>query len=61
MLKIMTSRTDFYDQFRILMIRYKNSGYNQNIKRQSLCSVISQITLDNFASLITSCTQIGRA
>ena len=57
--KIM-GKTDFSDQFRNVIIRYKRIGYNLNIMRQSACLVINQITVDNFAALF-NCTPVDRA
>ena len=44
-------RTDFSDQFRKIIIRHKRIGYDLNVMRQSACSVINPITVDNFAAL----------
>ena len=50
--------TDFPDQFRKVIIRYKRIlGYNLNVMRQSSCLVINPITVDNFAVLF-NCTQV---
>ena len=38
--------TDFSDQFRKIIMRYKRTGYNLNIMRQSACLVIIPITVD---------------
>ena len=43
--------TDFSDQFRKIIMRYKRIGYNQNLIRQSACFVISPITVDGYAAL----------
>ena len=43
-------RTDFFDQFRKVIIRHKRIGY-LNVIRQSACLVINSITVDNFAAL----------
>ena len=48
-------RTDFSDQFRKVIIHYKRIGYNLNVLRQSVCSVINPITVDNFVALF-NCT-----
>ena len=37
--------TDFSDQFRNIIIRYKRIGYNLNVMRQSACLVINPITV----------------
>ena len=43
--------TDFSDQFRKIILRYKRNGYNLNVMRQSACLVVNPITVDCFASL----------
>ena len=48
-------RKDFYDQFRKIFIRYKRTGYNMNVIRQTACLVVNPVTVDNFAVLI-NCT-----
>ena len=52
--------TDFSDQFRKIIMRYKRIGYNLNVMRQSACLVINPITVDGYASLF-NCTPVGRA
>ena len=52
--------SDFSDQFRKIIVRYKRIGYNTNIMQQSACLVFNPITDDNFASLF-KCTPVGRA
>ena len=53
-------RTDFSDQFRIIIIiRHKRTGYDLNVMRQSVCLVINSITVDNFATLF-DCTPVDR-
>ena len=54
------SRSDFSDQFRKVIMRYKRIGYNINVMRQFACLVINPITVDGFASLF-NCTPVGRA
>ena len=56
-LKKNVSRADFSDQSRKVIMRYKRTGYNINVMRQSACLVI---TVDRFAFLF-NCTPIGRA
>ena len=46
--------TDFSDQFRKVIIRYKRVGYYLRIMRKSACLVINPITVDNFAVLFNS-------
>ena len=48
------AKADFYYQFRKVIIRYKLSGYNLNVMRQSVCLVINSITVDNFAVLFNA-------
>ena len=43
--------TDFSDQFRKIIMRYKRIGYTLNVMRQSACLVINPITVDNYAAL----------
>ena len=52
--------TDFSDQFRKIIMRYKRIGYDLNVMRQSACLVINPITIDGFAALF-NCTPVGRA
>ena len=52
--------TDFSDQFRKIIIRYKRIGYNLNVMRQSECIVFNPITFDNYASFF-NCMPVGRA
>ena len=52
--------TDFSDQFRKIIMRYKRIGYNLNVMRQSACLVINQITVDSYAALF-NCTPVDRA
>ena len=51
--------TDFSDQFRKIIMRYKRIGYNLNVMRQSACLVINPITVDGYASLF-NCTSVDR-
>ena len=52
--------TDFSDQFRKIIMRYKRIGYNLNVMRQSACLVINPITVDSYAALF-NCTPVDRA
>ena len=52
--------TDFSDQFRKIIMRYKRIGYNLNVMRQSACLVINPITVDSYAALF-HCTSVDRA
>ena len=46
--------TDFSDQFRKIIMRYKRIGCNLNLMRQSACLVINPITVDGYAALFNS-------
>ena len=52
--------TDFSDQFRKIIMRYKRIGYNLNVMRQSACFGFDLITVDDFAALF-NCTAVDRA
>ena len=52
--------TDFSDQFRKIIMRYKRIGYNLYVMRQSACLVINPITVDGYAALF-NCTPVDRA
>ena len=52
--------TDFSDQFRKIIMRYKRIGYNLNVMRQSACLVINPITVGGFAALF-NCTPVDWA
>ena len=45
------SMTDFSDQFRKIIMRYKRIGYNLNVLRQPACLVINPIKVDGYAAL----------
>ena len=51
--------TDFSDQFRKIIMRYKRIGYNLNVMQQSSCFVVNQITVDGYAALF-NCTPEDR-
>ena len=51
--------TDFSDQFRKIIMHYKNIGYNINVMPKSACLVINPITVDGVASLF-NCTPMDR-
>ena len=53
-------RTDFSDQFRKIIILHRRIGYELNVMRQSACSVINPITVDNLAALFNY-TPVERA
>ena len=52
--------TDFSDQFRKNIMRYKCIGYNLNLMRQSARLVINPIKVDGYAALF-NCTPVDRA
>ena len=52
--------TDFSDQFRKIIMRYKHIGYNLNVMRQSACLVINPIMVDGYAALF-NCTLVDWA
>ena len=52
--------TDFSDQFRKIIMRYKRIGYDLNVMRQSACLVINPIKVDGYAALFY-CTPVDRA
>ena len=52
--------TDFSDQFRKIIMRYKRIGYNLNVVRQSACLVINPITVDGYATFFY-CTPVDWA
>ena len=52
--------TDFSDQFRKVIIRYKRFGYNLIVIRQSACRVINPIAVDN-VDVIHNCMPVDRA
>ena len=53
--------TDFSDQFRKIILRYKRIGYNLNVMRQSACLVINPITPDDGYSALCKSTPVDRA
>ena len=52
--------TDFSDQFRKIIMRYKRIGYNLNEVPQSACLVINTINVDDYDALF-NCTPVDRA
>ena len=58
--KKIRSMTNFSDQFRKSIMRYKRFGYNLNVMRQSACLVINPITVNGYAALF-NCTPVDRA
>ena len=53
-------KSNFSEQFRKLINRYKRIGYNPYIMRQTACLVINPIMVDDYASLF-NCTAVVRA
>ena len=53
-------KSNFSEQFRKLIIRYKRIGYSLDIMRQTACLVVSPIIVDGYASLL-NCTTAVRA
>ena len=52
--------TDFSDQFRKIIMRYKLIGHYLNVMQQSACLVINPITVDGYATHF-NCTPVVRA
>ena len=52
--------TDYSDQFRKIIMRYKRIGFNLNVIRQSACLVINPIKVDGYVALF-NCTPVDRA
>ena len=53
-------KSNFSEQFRKLINRYKRIGYNPYVMRQTACIVINTTSVDSYASLF-NCTTAGRA
>ena len=53
-------KSNFSEQFRKLINRYKRIGYSLDIMRQTACLVVNQIIVDGYASLF-NCTTAVRA
>ena len=49
--------SDFSDQFRKIVMRYKRIGYNLNVMRQSACLVINPIMVYGYAAVF-NCTPV---
>ena len=58
--KNIVGRTDFYDQFRKIIMRYRHIGYNLNVLLQSACLGFNPTYVNNYSSLF-KCTPVGRA
>ena len=53
-------KSNFSEQYRKLINRYKRTGYNPYVKRQTACLGINPASVDSYASLF-NCTTAGRA
>ena len=53
-------KSNFSEQFRKLINRYKRIGYSLDIMRQTACLVVNPIIVDGYASLF-NCTTAVRA
>ena len=53
-------KSNFSEQFRKLVYRYKRIGYSLDIMRQTACLVVNPIIVDGYASLF-NCTTAVRA
>ena len=53
-------KSNFSEQFRKLINRYKRIGYSLDIMRQTACLVVNPIIVDGYASLF-NCTMAVRA
>ena len=58
--KTISGMTDFSDQLRKIIMRYKHIGYNLNVMQQPVCLVINPITVDSDTALF-NCTPMDRA
>ena len=59
-MKQIRGMTDFSDQFRKNIMRYKRIGFNLNVMRQSACLVIKPIMVDGYAAIF-NCRPVDRA
>ena len=51
-------KSNFSEQFRKLVNRYKRIGYSLDIMRQTACLVVNPIIVDGYASLINCSTAV---
>ena len=51
-------KSNFSEQFRKLINRYKRIGYSLDIMRQAACLVVNPIIVDGYASLFNSTTAV---
>ena len=54
------SKSNFSEQFRKLINRYKRIGYSLDVMRQTACLVVNPVIVDGYASLF-NCTTAARA
>ena len=59
-LRKIVGKSNFSEQFRKLINRYKRIGYSQDIMRQTACLIVNLIIVDGYASLF-NCTTAVRA
>ena len=53
-------KNDFPGHYKKIIVRYKKSGYNIDVVRQTACLVVNPIKVNSFAYLF-NCTMVGRA
>ena len=51
-------KSNFSEQFRKLINRYKRNGYSLDIMRQTACLVVKPIIVDGYASLFNRTTAV---
>ena len=54
------SKYDFPYHFKTIIVRYKKTGYNIDVLRQTACLAVNPVKVNNFAYLFKS-TTIGLA
>ena len=54
------NKNDFPNHFKRIIVRYKMSGHNKDVLRQTACLVVDPVKVNSFAYLF-NCTTIGRA
>ena len=57
---LFVGKSNFSEQFRNLINRYKRIGYNPYVMRHIAYLVINPTSIDSYASLF-NCTTVGRA
>ena len=53
-------KNDFPYHFKKIIVRYKKTGYNIDVLRQTACLVVNPIKVNSFAYLF-NCTTVARA